>query len=310
MKIVLDPGHGQYGNPYPPRPGYYEGTQMWKLANFLKVELEKYGFEVITTRPRVTDFPSLVHRGQMSAGAELYLSLHTNAPASASDTKPTGSVVFYSMSTPSAKALADKIGKRISEVMGHHYRGSMIKESGSRPGIDYNGGIRNAIASGCKVAMLVEHGFHTNVKDSAFLIVDDNLRKLAVAEAEVIAEFYGKGDKSMTLYRGIKGDEVKKLQQDLIRLGYDLSPYGADGSFGSRTETVVMAFQKDHGLQVDGRVGPATKAKLKELREAQDAPKAPVEDPRIKELQAKVIELQAEIKKYKDHFDGLKSLLS
>ena len=27
MKIVIDPGHGHYGNPYPPG-GYYEGTDV------------------------------------------------------------------------------------------------------------------------------------------------------------------------------------------------------------------------------------------------------------------------------------------
>jgi N-acetylmuramoyl-L-alanine amidase len=302
LKILIDPGHGQYGNPYPPRPGYYEGTQMWKLSTYLKPELEKYGFEVKTTRPKVTDDPALSARGKMAAGHDLIISLHSNAPAKASDTKPTGSVIFRTIETPGIKPLCDKLGQKISEIMGHHYRGTMIKESGSRPGKNYNGVLRNAMAAGCKAGMLIEHGFHTNLKDSAFLIVDENLKKLAVAEAEIIAEWFGKGenmnylDSTQTLHKGIKGDLVKQLQQDLIKLGYSLSPYGADGSFGSLTEAVVKKWQKVNGLVADGRFGPASKAKMAELL------KAPEKDYKklYEAAQKKVKELEAEIARVKN----------
>lgn len=72
-------------------------------------------------------------------------------------------------------------------------------------------------------------------------------------------------DKSMTLYRGLKNDRVKQLQIDLIELGYSFAPYGADGSFGAKTEEVVKKFQADHGLEVDGRVGGKTRTKLADL---------------------------------------------
>ena len=55
LKITLDPGHGQYGNKSPNNTKYIEGTQMWHLANKLKVALEAYGFEVVTTRPKISD---------------------------------------------------------------------------------------------------------------------------------------------------------------------------------------------------------------------------------------------------------------
>jgi N-acetylmuramoyl-L-alanine amidase len=276
IRITIDPGHGQYGNPYPPRKGYYEGTQMWKLANYLKPELEKYGFVVVTTRPKVTDDPPLSTRGKMAGGHDLIISLHSNAPAKASDTKPTGSVIFRTIETPEIGPLCDKIGKKVSEIMEHHYRGTMTKESGSRPGKNYNGVLRNAMAAGCKAGILIEHGFHTNLKDSAFLIKDENLKKLAIAEAEIIAEWFGKKevvnlnylDQTSTLYRGIKNNYVKQLQQDLIKLGYSLSPYGADGSFGKVTEDAVKKWQKDNGLVVDGKFGPASRAKMAELLKA------------------------------------------
>lgn len=55
-----------------------------------------------------------------------------------------------------------------------------------------------------------------------------------------------------TLRRGCKGDDVKELQRDLMKLGYKLPKYGADGDFGSETEKAVKAFQTDHHLTADG----------------------------------------------------------
>ena len=54
------------------------------------------------------------------------------------------------------------------------------------------------------------------------------------------------------LRRGCKGDDVKELQRDLMKLGYPLPKYGADGDFGKETEKAVQAFQLDYGLLVDG----------------------------------------------------------
>ena len=60
------------------------------------------------------------------------------------------------------------------------------------------------------------------------------------------------------LKRGMKGDDVRRLQQRLIELGYALPKYGADGEYGSETATAVKAFQRDRSLQVDGVAGEAT----------------------------------------------------
>ena len=65
-------------------------------------------------------------------------------------------------------------------------------------------------------------------------------------------------DAKPTLRKGSKGEYVTLLQTKLIQLGYDLSPYGADGSFGNKTLDAVKAFQKDHGLSSDGVVGKGT----------------------------------------------------
>jgi peptidoglycan hydrolase-like protein with peptidoglycan-binding domain len=59
-----------------------------------------------------------------------------------------------------------------------------------------------------------------------------------------------------TVREGSHGAAVVKLQQALIARGYD--PHGVDGSFGPKTDAAVRAFQRAHGLKVDGLVGPIT----------------------------------------------------
>ena len=55
-----------------------------------------------------------------------------------------------------------------------------------------------------------------------------------------------------TLKRGCEGGDVEELQKDLMKLGYALPEYGADGDFGSETEKAVKAFQLAYGLADDG----------------------------------------------------------
>ena len=67
---------------------------------------------------------------------------------------------------------------------------------------------------------------------------------------------------SYTLYRGLKNDDVRKLQKALNTImgaGLDV-----DGSFGAATERAVEEFQRQNGLDPDGRVGPATRAKFRD----------------------------------------------
>ena len=64
------------------------------------------------------------------------------------------------------------------------------------------------------------------------------------------------------LKKGSKGNEVKSMQILLIGYGFSCGSYGADGSFGSATDTALRAFQKANGLSVDGICGPKTWSKL------------------------------------------------
>ena len=57
-----------------------------------------------------------------------------------------------------------------------------------------------------------------------------------------------------TLRRGMKGDDVKRLQKAL--------GIGADGDFGFGTDSALKKWQRANGLTADGIAGPATLAKL------------------------------------------------
>ena len=70
------------------------------------------------------------------------------------------------------------------------------------------------------------------------------------------------GDERPTLRKGSKGEYVTLLQTKLIQLGYNLEPYGADGSFGNKTMEAVKQFQRDSGLTADGICGKRTWAAL------------------------------------------------
>ncbi|WP_310603870.1 peptidoglycan-binding protein, partial [Anaerosporobacter sp.] len=77
------------------------------------------------------------------------------------------------------------------------------------------------------------------------------------------------------LSRGSTGEKVKKLQENLLYLGYN--PKGVDGKFGSDTEKAVLAFQKVNGLTQSGIVDVKTQALIDKL----------VSEKKIKEAKSK-----------------------
>ena len=73
---------------------------------------------------------------------------------------------------------------------------------------------------------------------------------------------------SRLLKQGAAGADVKTLQELLMRQGYDLSRYGADGEYGDETARAVAAFQRVKGLEADGEYGSKTHAALMAALEA------------------------------------------
>jgi hypothetical protein len=71
----------------------------------------------------------------------------------------------------------------------------------------------------------------------------------------------------------MSGSDVLDVQERLDDLGY---PVGAlDGAYGVATATAVRAFQRDHGLEVDGVCGPQTRAALAEAQPGEHPPVEP-----------------------------------
>ena len=64
------------------------------------------------------------------------------------------------------------------------------------------------------------------------------------------------------LGRNSRGRITALMQERLIALGYSCGPCGADGINGAETQAAIKAFQRDHGLAVDGIVGQKTWSKL------------------------------------------------
>ena len=54
------------------------------------------------------------------------------------------------------------------------------------------------------------------------------------------------------LGRGAKGEQVREIQDRLLKLGYDLGRWGADGDYGRATEAAVASFQEEMGLPATG----------------------------------------------------------
>ena len=196
MRITLDPGHGQFGNPGV-IAGYYEGTRVFMLAEALKAELEKYeNVSVVITRKQITDNPSLSGRGGEAAknGSELFISLHSNA---ASNPAAHGVSVFRSVKRPESESLGRLLGDAVVNLMKKqtqitYLRGVMTRtESYDGTVQDYYGVLRSAVKSdSVKYAFIIEHGFHTNLTECEFMYSDKNLLEVAKTEAEVIAAYF------------------------------------------------------------------------------------------------------------------------
>lgn len=195
--IILDPGHGQFGNAHTTREGFYEGTQNFILAKHLRDELIARGFDVMMTRNDVADNPSLEERGSMAGknGAVMFLSLHSNAPGSSLSPEKYASVrgaeTYYSITDEERNAeVARELNRAVVAAMNTEDRGIKTRRYPDHPDWDYYGVVRASAQSGCRAAFLVEHGFHTNPEDSAFLQDESCLARLAAAEAEVIARCF------------------------------------------------------------------------------------------------------------------------
>lgn len=200
IKICLDAGHvGSKYNQSPVVKTYYESAMVWKLHLKLKAELETRGFEVITTRADIDTDLGVYKRGAASKGCNVFISLHSNACSTESVDYPVVYRAYDNLNDVDVLAL--QIAKKIGELMGTNQAGRTATRKNSAGG-EYYGVLRGARAVGTPFYMLIEHSFHTNTAATKWLSVDANLDKLAVAEAELLADYFGINDTPKTEIMG------------------------------------------------------------------------------------------------------------
>lgn len=233
MKICIDAGHDEGYNPSPCDARYSEGTRMFRLQEFLKTELTRYGFEVVCTRQRVTDNPSLEERGAMGRGCALLLSLHSNAVGNRENETVDYVRVYYSVARRE-EALARELSELIAAVMGTRQEPQHVVRWNSAGTADYYGVIRHATAVGT-AAMILEHSFHTQPRSTAWLLSDENLHRLAAAEAALIAEYYGMEEQD------VRYECLKDIQEPYYRPTVEklLDKGILFGKGGSGEETII-----------------------------------------------------------------------
>lgn len=210
-KICLDAGHvGSKYNQSPVVKTYYESAMVWALHLKLKAQLEARGFQVVTTRASIDTDLGVYERGTASKGCDIFISLHSNACGTESVDYP---VVYRAYDNKNnVDTLALKLAKKVGELMGTTQAGRTATRKNSSGG-EYYGVLRGARAVGTPYYMLIEHSFHTNTKATKWLSKDANLDKLAVAEADILAEFFGMESSTESEKTAIMGKAQATAQQ-------------------------------------------------------------------------------------------------
>jgi N-acetylmuramoyl-L-alanine amidase len=210
-KICLDAGHvGSKYNQSPVVKTYYESAMVWALHLKLKAQLEARGFQVVTTRASIDTDLGVYKRGTASKGCDVFISLHSNACGTESVDYP---VVYRAYDNKNnVDTLALKLAKKVGELMGTTQAGRTATRKNSSGG-EYYGVLRGARAVGTPYYMLIEHSFHTNTKATKWLSKDANLDKLAVAEADILAEFFGMESSTESEKTAIMGKAQATAQQ-------------------------------------------------------------------------------------------------
>ena len=181
--VCLDPGHGPDTVNGSPDGSYKEREFAWDMYTRIRPLLERHGVNVICTRTEDTK-PSLTARCEVSnkAGADLFVSLHSNADGGSGWGAARGLLVYTSSGPMTAKrnVAATAIVNRAHEA------GVRLHGSGVAHQIEYT-----VLAKTDAPAVLIEYGFHTNQEDIGLLKDISYRDKLAEATAKGVCDFLG-----------------------------------------------------------------------------------------------------------------------
>ena len=206
IKIMLDAGHVGAKYNAGAVKGYYESSMVWTLHNYLADELKAYGFTVGKTRKTIDESMDVSVRGKAAKGYDLLLSLHSNS-ADVSTVRRVA-CIYQTDDTQGtwdevSKKIADKLAPVIADTMelppdpgnGLRWKNYSKLAGGDRDGDGKKDDNYYGVLHGARMvkvpAVIVEHSFHSNADTCRWLMKDENLKKLAAAEAKCLADYYG-----------------------------------------------------------------------------------------------------------------------
>ena len=180
--VCLDPGHGPGCINGAPDGSYKEYEFAWDMGQRVKAYLERCGVSVVLTRTE-TGYPSLTQRAQTSnsAGADLFVSLHSNAAGNDGWYDASGFLVYTSAA---------------GETAGRNKAARAILDRAKEAGVSIHGAglaheLYTVLAKTAAPACLIEYGFHTS-RDDVALLKDSAYRdKLARATARGACDYLG-----------------------------------------------------------------------------------------------------------------------
>lgn len=196
--VVLDPGHGAEDSGAVAN-GLYESDINYSIAKYCKAELEEYsGVTVHMTRSE-NENPSLAERVDRAAdwGADVFVSIHINSAGASA----TGAEVWVPNTSYRSEFhdqgadLGDKILQELTSL-GLANRGVKVRNSENNTRYpngdiaDYYGVIRMSKEAGFP-GIIIEHAFITNPNDAAKLADDSFRKKMGIADATGIANYFG-----------------------------------------------------------------------------------------------------------------------
>ncbi|MBQ8983574.1 MAG: DUF4214 domain-containing protein [Lachnospiraceae bacterium] len=220
--VVLDPGHdslhcGAAGN------GLREEELTLKIAQYCKEELEKYGnVKVYMTRNDGSCLNPASNaecmkarcRFAASVNADVLVSIHIDA-GSDSRTGAMALVAKNGVYRDDLSTVTQDVGQQILDELtkiGFASRGLYIRMSDSQgeefrypngATADWYSIVRNSIKNGVP-GLIIEHGYISNPSDVAkYLNSDDKLKKIGIADATGIAEYFGLSG-SASMYKVIE----------------------------------------------------------------------------------------------------------
>ena len=252
--------------------GTTEAIQCGRIAEACKTALERSGVEVM-----LGQYDTMQNRVAASNkfGADLHVPIHTNA----ANGKATGTHLFCYSNTKDSKGnyIIDKNSagcracKAVLDVLGPLTPGTpdVIRAYPSLYEVKYP----------AAPTVYIEVDFHDVPRIAEWIIANTTVIGETIAKGlcNALGVKFVPGENTpepvpvqveyevmqvRVLRRGMKGADVKTLQAALIAYGFSCGAAGADGDFGSGTETALKKFQTKYGLGADGIAGKGTWGKL------------------------------------------------